>query len=339
MRALRSHPVVPFVLTASCLAAAPPAAAVSRMPPDPADPPVVATYSIVGFDPETGDLGIAVQSKFFAVGAVVPWARAGVGAVATQASANTSFGPRGLDLLAEGNAPREVLEKLLASDPDSTRRQVGIVDAKGRSAGFTGGECMAWAGGMAGQNYAAQGNILVGEATVRALAETFQSAKGPLADRLVAALAAGQAAGGDARGMESAALLVVRAGGGYGGYNDRYIDLRVDDAVDPIAELQRLLKIQHSIGALTEAMNLNKKGDLAGAVAAAERAVALDPGSADCAYDLACYYALSGRTTDALASLKRAVGLNPRLAAMAPTDPDLASIRSAPGYKEIVGPK
>ena len=313
-----------------------PAAAASAIVAAPGGPPVVATYSIVGFDPATGDLGVAVQSKFFAVGAVVPWAQAGVGAVATQAYANTSFGPEGLRLMAEWKPPAEAIATLLAADKDSTRRQVGMVDAQGRSATFTGQGCLVWAGGITDENCAAQGNILVGEATVRALAGTFQKTPGPLADRLVAALAAGQAAGGDARGMQSAALLVVRKDAGYGGFNDRYIDLRVDDAKDPIAELQRLLKIQHAIGELTEAMNLNKKGDVEGAIAAAARATRLDPESADCAYDLACYYALAGQKADALQALRRSVSLNPRMAKMASSDSDLESLRGDPEFQKIL---
>lgn len=203
----------------------------------------VNTFSIVGYDPTTGDLGIAVESKFLAVGAVVPWARAGVGAVATQSWANTAYGPRGLDLLAAGKTPDEVMEILTSGDDRASQRQAGIVDAAGRSATFTGGDCHAWAGGVAGPNFAAQGNILVGEATVTAMAEEFQRVTGPLWDRLVAALAAGQRAGGDKRGQQSAALLVVREAGGYGGFNDRLIDLRVDDHPRPIEELTRLLEI------------------------------------------------------------------------------------------------
>lgn len=203
----------------------------------------VNTFSIVGFDPRTGDLGIAVQSKFLAVGAVVPWARAGVGAVATQSWANTAYGPRGLDLLAAGKTPDEAMKILTDGDERASQRQVGIVDAAGRSATFTGGDCHAWAGGIAGPNFAAQGNILVGEATISAMAEEFLRASGPLWDRLVAALAAGQRAGGDRRGQQSAALLVVREAGGYGGFNDRLIDLRVDDHSRPIEELARLLEI------------------------------------------------------------------------------------------------
>jgi uncharacterized Ntn-hydrolase superfamily protein len=201
------------------------------------------TFSIVGFDPRTGDLGIAVQSKFLAVGAVVPWARGGVGAVATQSWANTAYGPQGLDLLAAGRSAEEAVAALTSADSGAASRQVGIVDAKGRSATFTGAECNAWAGGVAGPHFAAQGNILVGEATVTALAETFQRTEGPLWRRLVAALSAGQAAGGDSRGQQSAALLVVRPGGGYGGFNDRLMDLRVDDAPRPIEELARLVEM------------------------------------------------------------------------------------------------
>jgi uncharacterized Ntn-hydrolase superfamily protein len=202
----------------------------------------VATFSIVAFDPQTGDLGVAVQSKFLAVGAVVPFAAAGVGAVATQAWANTSYGPRGLDLLAAGKSPEEAIAALTGADDRLQQRQVGIVDAQGRSATYTGASCFPWAGGMTGSNFAAQGNILVGEDTVRALAETFQRAQGSLAHRLVEALAAGQRAGGDSRGQQSAALLVVRGASGYGGFNDRMIDLRVDEHPQPIDELARLLE-------------------------------------------------------------------------------------------------
>jgi uncharacterized Ntn-hydrolase superfamily protein len=209
--------------------------------------PPVATFSIVGHDPRNGDLGIAVQSRFLAVGAVVPWARAGVGAVATQAWANTTYGPAGLDLLAAGRDAQAVIDTLVAGDEGRAKRQLGIVDAQGRSASYTGAECQAWAGGRCGPHFAAQGNILVGQDTVDAMVTTFldlqTAGRGELSDHLVAALAAGQAAGGDSRGMQAAALLVVRAGGGYSGFNDRYIDLRVDDHASPITELRRLLDL------------------------------------------------------------------------------------------------
>ncbi len=201
------------------------------------------TFSIVARDPQTGELGIAVQSKFLAVGAVVPWAKAGIGAIATQSWANTTYGPRGLELLARGLSAAETLEQLLADDPERAKRQVGIVPASGAPVTYTGSECFPWAGGHVGEHYACQGNILVNEETVNAMARTFEETSGQLCDRLLAALAAGQEAGGDSRGQQSAALLVVREKGGYGGFNDRFIDLRVDDHPRPIEELARLLRL------------------------------------------------------------------------------------------------
>jgi len=207
--------------------------------------PSLSTFSIVGHDPQAEEWGVAVQSKFLAVGAVVPWATAGVGAVATQSYANTSFGPDGLALMAQGLSAGQALDQLIAADEGRARRQVGLVDAQGQSATFTGDECHAWAGGIAATHYAVQGNILVSDATVEAMARTFKGAQGELADRLVAALAAGQAAGGDRRGKQSAAVVVVRAGGGYGGHNDRYMDLRVDDDPAPIERLKALVDLHH----------------------------------------------------------------------------------------------
>ncbi|HKL12417.1 MAG TPA: DUF1028 domain-containing protein [Halanaerobiales bacterium] len=203
----------------------------------------VNTFSIVGYDPDKKELGIAVQSKFLAVGAVVPWAKANVGAIATQALANLDYGEKGLKYLEDGNSPKEVIDKLRAEDDNDQSRQVGIVSANGDSATFTGDDCYDWAGGISGENFACQGNILVGEETVQAMADTFKSETGDLADRLVTALEAGQKAGGDKRGRQSAALLVVKENGSYGGYNDRYIDLRVDDHETPIQELKRILNI------------------------------------------------------------------------------------------------
>jgi uncharacterized Ntn-hydrolase superfamily protein len=205
----------------------------------------LSTFSIVACDLVAQEWGIAVQSKFLAVGAVVPWAEAGVGALATQSYANSSFGPDGLALMSRGYSAEEALGQLIARDEGSARRQVGLVDARGQAATFTGDECHAWAGGLTGMHYAAQGNILVGAATVEALAKAFEEAKGELADRLIAALAAGQAAGGDRRGQQSAAVLVVRPQGGYGGYNDRYMDLRVDDDPAPIERLRALVDLHH----------------------------------------------------------------------------------------------
>jgi uncharacterized Ntn-hydrolase superfamily protein len=206
------------------------------------------TYSIVALDPATGDLGVATQSKFLAVGAVVPWARAGVGAVATQAYANVGWGVAALDRLAAGGgaiSAQAVLAELVAADEMRSERQIGIVDAQGGSASHSGRDCFAWAGGRTGPGFAAQGNILAGAAVVDGLAETFAAGGRPFPELLIDCLARADAAGGDRRGRESAALLVVRAGGGYGGWNDRWIDLRVDHSDDPIGELGRLLDLQH----------------------------------------------------------------------------------------------
>jgi uncharacterized Ntn-hydrolase superfamily protein len=213
---------------------------------------IVATFSIVAFDPETEALGVAVQSKFLAVGSIVPWARAGVGAVATQAMANLNYGPRGLDLMSRGQSAQETVEALISSDEEREHRQLGVVDARGRASTFTGGECFEWAGGVTGEHYAAQGNILVGWETVEAMAKTFETTTGDLAGRLLAALDAGQAAGGDSRGKQSAALLLVREGGGYGGDNDRVLDLRVDDHPEPIRELIRLRSLHTLYFGVTE---------------------------------------------------------------------------------------
>jgi len=205
--------------------------------------PRPSTFSIVAFDPKTKDLGVAVESKFVAVGAVVPFARSGVGAVATQSYANTAYGPKALAMMKRGLAPKEVLKKLVATDKDATQRQVALVDARGRAASYTGKGCIAWAGHLVGSSYACQGNLLAGEEVVKAMSRTFEVTQGDLPVRLLAALSAGQRAGGDRRGQQSAALLVVREAGGYGGFNDRWVDVRVDDHPQPIEELIRAFNV------------------------------------------------------------------------------------------------
>ncbi|HRE54660.1 MAG TPA: DUF1028 domain-containing protein [Candidatus Competibacter sp.] len=201
------------------------------------------TFSIVAFDPANGDLGVAVQSKFPNVGVSIPFAKAGVGAVATQSYCNTSYGPRGLALLENGASPRQALDILTGGDDQRDYRQAGIIDAKGRAASFTGAHCFDWAGDLAGHCCAAQGNTLAGPEVVASLVRCFEQTEGSLAERLLAALGAGQASGGDRRGQQSAALKVARAGGGYGGFDDRYIDISVYDHPAPIAELERLYAI------------------------------------------------------------------------------------------------
>jgi uncharacterized Ntn-hydrolase superfamily protein len=204
------------------------------------------TFSIVAWDPDakpSPEWGVAVASKFLAVGSVVPWLKAGVGAIATQALANIAYGPDGLAFLGHGRTSEDVVEALTSADDMRSQRQLGIVDASGQAATFTGDECFDWAGGATGEGFCCQGNILVSEAVVNDMADAFTTAPGDLAQRLCAALEAGDAAGGDRRGRQSAALVVVREGGGYGGGTDKTVDLRVDDSATPIPELIRLLKL------------------------------------------------------------------------------------------------
>jgi len=294
------------------------------------------TFSIVAFDPVNQDWGVAVASKFFAVGSVVPWAKAGVGAVATQAWVNTSLGPRGLALLEQGADAETALKILVASDSGRAQRQVGIVDAKGNAATYTGEKCNAWAGGVEGVNFVCQGNILAGEKVVKAMAKAFETGKGELAERLLAALEAGDAAGGDSRGRQSAAILVVRPGGGYGGWDDRYLDIRVDDNPQPIKELRRMLGTGVTMATLYGASTLRMKGKLDQAVSAMEKAVERYPKSGECWYDYACYLSLSGNKVEALAALKKALVLTPKSVSMAKTDTDLDPLRKEPEFKRLV---
>lgn len=203
------------------------------------------TFSIVAHDAAEAAWGVAVSSKFPAVGAVVPWARAGVGAVATQSYAKMGFGPDGLALLSEGRSAEVALKALLAADAGRETRQVALVDSSGGSAAHTGADCHDWAGHLTGSGFSVQGNLLAGEAVIDAMAIGYTRAEGELADRLVAALRAGEYAGGDKRGKQSAAMLVVRPGGGYGGDNDRYLDLRVDDHAEPVRRLAELVRMHH----------------------------------------------------------------------------------------------
>ena len=227
-------------------------------------PPVAATFSIVALDPATDELGVAVASKFFNVGTVVPWAKAKVGAIATQSYANVSYGVDGLTLLASGKAAKETLAQLTGADRRRESRQVGIVDAEGRSAAFSGSGCNLWAGHREGKNFSVQGNLLTGPEVLAEIEKAFEEArhrKGTrLADWLMAAMLAGEKAGGDKRGKQSAALLVVREQGGFGGSNDRFIDLRVEDHAEPLQELSRLLEMHKKFfGSAHQAPPLREK--------------------------------------------------------------------------------
>jgi uncharacterized Ntn-hydrolase superfamily protein len=208
---------------------------------------IVTTYSIAACDLDAGQWGVATQSKFLAVGAVVPWAEPNIGAIATQAYANPRYGPEGLGLLREGLSSEEVVERLTSADEGRDQRQLGVVDSDGRSATFTGAECLEWAGGTTGPCYAAQGNILVSAETVDAIAATFESSSGPLAERLLDCLDAAQAAGGDRRGQQSAALLVVEKDGGYAKLSDTVVELRVEDHPRPLEELRRVYRLHEAL--------------------------------------------------------------------------------------------
>jgi uncharacterized Ntn-hydrolase superfamily protein len=244
-------------------------------------PPTVSTFSIVARDPETGDLGVATASKFLGVGAVVPFAVADVAAVATQSHANTSFGPRAVEALMAGIPLDLIDEAFQATDGGIADRQYGMVDASGDSVTFTGEGCHAWAGGQVRENLAAQGNLLTGPEVVDALIAGFEEAQGAFPERLLAGLLAADRAGGDARGRQSAALLVVRDEGGYGAFNDRYIDLRVDDDPDPVPRLQALLGLQRlHFERPDDATLLPIDGDVAQRLLRVLRAAGLQPGDA-----------------------------------------------------------
>ena len=297
-----------------------------------AAPPSPSTFSIVAADPEAGEVGVAVASRFFSVGSVVPFAKAGVGAVATQSFANTTYGPRGLELLERGVMAEEVVRVLTRADDGREQRQLGVVAANGVAATYSGSKCNAWAGGRTGPNYAVQGNILAGEAVVAAMEKAFADTKGKtLAERLYAAIVAGDAAGGDARGRQSMALLVARAKGGYGGFTDRAIDLRVDDHADPIVEMGRLLGIglvndlwNRGWTAFTEKKFADARTFQERAAAMAEKQPAV---LAEVLYDLAVIRLAAGDKEGAVKALDRALTLNPKLKAQAEKDPDLEKLK------------
>jgi uncharacterized Ntn-hydrolase superfamily protein len=296
------------------------------------------TFSIVALDPENGDVGVAVQSKYFAVGAVVPWARAGVGAVATQAAGRAAYGPELLDLLARGVEPAEAITSALADDERRETRQLGVVDAHGRAAAFTGSDCNEWAGHATGAGYATQGNILVGKAVVAEMARAFETTRGALAERLVAALEAAQAAGGDRRGQQSAALVVERPGGIPGSREevDRIVDLRVDDHAEPIRELRRLLDLHTRMQLVLETTGLYERREWGAAIAATQASLERFPGDPLLLYNLACYESLDGQREAALAHLAQALAADPTMRETARADSDFAAIGNVPEYRALV---
>lgn len=277
---------------------------------DPLGEEDVSTFSIIAFDPATRELGVGVQSRAFRAGAIVPWAVAGVGAIATQASANQTYGPRAIELLREGRTPEEVVETITDEDPGRARRQVAVIDVRGRAAAYTGADRVArpdqFAGHMVGTNYSVQGNTLAGRQVITEMARAFEETGGELAEKLMAALEAGEAAGGDTRGMQAAGIYVVKPMEG-DRTTDKWVDIRVDDAPDPYRELRRLLDISLAPRRADRAEEMKESGRLADAIAEMEVALEMYPHRDGYLYTLAEWYAEAGRDRDALNSLRAAI--------------------------------
>ena len=310
----------------------------AQIPVEEAGEEIVATFSIVGRDPTTGELGVAVQSRAFRAGAVVSYAKAGVGAIATQAAANQTYGPRGLELLELGLSPDEVVEHLTGSDPGRDRRQLAVIDAGGRVRAYTGSATSAWAGHIEGENFSVQGNILAGEAVVRAMAEAFESSDGPLAFRLMDALDAGEAAGGDARGKQAGGVLVVKPIGDSGRTSDRWVDVRVDDHAEPFRELRRLVNMSVSRIHSREARALAAAGRFDEAVAAQREAIAIVPGEDQLIYGLARLHARAGDAASAVAALAQAIEIDARWRELAASQADFDNIRNDVRFQTLLNP-
>jgi uncharacterized Ntn-hydrolase superfamily protein len=297
------------------------------------------TFSIVAADVEAGEVGCAVQSRYFAVGSVVPWGKAGVGAVATQAAGVAAYGPKVLALLEEGLEPAAALDRALADDGARETRQLGVVTADGRAAAHTGAECLPWAGHRVGDGYAVQGNILAGEAVVTEMERVFLETSGAsLAERLVSALESAQAAGGDRRGQQSSAIVVERAGAAAESREgiDRICELRVDDHIEPIVELRRLLGIHLVWDALRRASLFHEPGKYARGVKLLREALGRHGEDPVLLYDLACFESLAGDTDKALAHVARSLKLDPQLRPGAAADSDFEALRQDPRFQAAV---
>jgi uncharacterized Ntn-hydrolase superfamily protein len=297
------------------------------------------TFSIVAADVEAGEVGCAVQSRYFAVGSVVPWAKAGVGSVATQAAGVAAYGPKVLALLEEGLDPSAALDRALADDGARELRQLGVVTADGRAAAHTGADCLPWAGHLVGAGYAVQGNILAGEAVVTEMERAFLVATGvSLAERLVSALEAAQAAGGDRRGQQSSAIVVERSGAAAESREgiDRVCELRVDDHPEPIAELRRLLGTHLLWDSLRRASFFHEPGRYAQGVEVLREALGRHGDDPVLLYDLACFESLAGDTEEALAHVTRSLELDPQLASGAAADSDFEALRQDPRFQAAV---
>lgn len=299
------------------------------------DPDAMSTFSIVARDPAAGELGMGVQSKAFAAGNRAMTIKGGVAVIAHQAAANPMYGAIGLELLATGMTPERALEFMLRSDEARDRRQVAILDAQGRTAAWTGNGANDWKGHRCGTNYCAQGNILTGAEVVDAMVRSFESSSGPLAERLLAALDAAQAAGGDARGMQSGAIVVVRPLAGSGGFSDRVIDIRVDDHRTPLAELRRLLNMVRSGQLLSEANRKATDGDFAAATDTGLKATALSPENDNAWVALASIHLRAGRKPAALDALRKAIELNPANRRQLPRNRNFEALHADPEFRRL----
>jgi len=300
--------------------------------------PLTNTFSIVAVDPSTKQVGVAVESKYFAVGAVVPWVHAGIGAVATQANVRARFGSLILDALAKGERPQVALDAVLASDSNAAYRQIGIVSADGDVAHHTGTECREWAGARTGQGFSIQGNLLAGAGVVDSMADAFTASSGSLAERLLASLEAGQEAGGDKRGQQSAALIVEQLGyeniGALG--IDRLVDLRVDDHTEPIKELRRLFGIWQSGDLQAQALRRYNDADYPAAMEIMAEANERFPHTSMILYNLACFECLSGLSTESINHLRQAIKLDSSMRELAKNDSDFGPIRDMPEFADLV---
>ncbi|MDZ7779990.1 MAG: DUF1028 domain-containing protein [Gemmatimonadota bacterium] len=300
----------------------------------------VSTFSIVAFDPETGELGVGIQSRAFRAGAIVPFAKAGLGAIATQASANEAYGPEGLRLLSQGASPAEVVRRLTTNDVGGASRQLAVIDARGRVKAYTGSETSDWNGHIEGENYSVQGNILAGEEVVQAMARTFEASDGTLAERMMDALDAGQAAGGDARGKQAGGIFVVKPiGDDPSRDDDLWVDIRVDDHPEPFVEMRRLLGMAVARNHSRRADALATEGRHTEAFRAQRRAIELQPENARYYYGLAELHARAGEGDEAVRALAEAIEREERYRERAAEDSDFDSIRSNSGFAELIDPR
>ena len=302
----------------------------------------VATFSIVARDPSTGELGVAVQSHWFSVGSVVPWAEAGVGAVATQSFVEPSYGPKGLALMKQGVGPKEALAQLLAADAQRDVRQVAFVDAKGRVAVHTGAKCIPGAGQHAGDGYTTEANLMLTNEVPDAMARAFEAARGPLAERMLAALYAAQGVGGDVRGRQSAAILVVRAKATDKPWTDRIVDLRIEDHPEPLKEMSRLLTLHRAYELMNRGDDAVALGKMDDALASYGGAAAMVPDNDEFVFWTAVTLASKGRTDEALPLFAKAFRMNPSWMLLVPRLPAVGQLPETPGLVArilAVGPK